>query len=64
MTGEASTKARWSGGFSAILMMYSPGLIPKSVFVDTMKAMLANEDHTNGRPPTPTFVRHTLIRRD
>ena len=64
MTGEASTKPRWPGGFSAVRMIYSPGLIANSVLVGTMKAMLANEDHNNAHPPTPTFVRHTFIHRD
>ena len=53
MTEEASTKRRWPGGFSAVLIIYSPGLIAKSVLVGTMKAMLANEYHDNGHPPHP-----------
>ena len=64
MTGEAWTKPRWPGGFSAVLMIYSPGLNAKSLLVGTMQAMLANEDHNDGHPRTPTFVRHTSIQRD
>ena len=52
MTEEASRKPRWPGGFCAVLMIYSPGLIAKLVLVGTTKAMLANEDHPNGHPPT------------
>ena len=62
MTGEASTEPRWPGGFSAVLIIYSPGLIAKPVLVGTMKAMLASEYHDNGHHPsrrscaTPSYV--------
>ena len=61
MTGKASRKPRWLGGFCAVLIIYSPDLIAKSVLVETVKAMPVNEDHSNHHPPrgslaTPSYV--------
>ena len=53
MTGEASRKPRRPGWFCTVEMIYSPELIAKTVYVGTIKAMLANEDHPNHHPPTP-----------
>ena len=65
MTGEASRKARWPGGFCAVLMIYSPGFIAKPVLDSTIKThagKLRQSKPPPTHPPTHLDVRAPPLR--